>query len=76
MFKNKSGLTKHAHTKHPIHLQSRPSFHQAAPHHHEDVDERSTDGEVESNSSFVPKEGTWADLGPLFRIFHPHLTGL
>ncbi|KAG1903540.1 uncharacterized protein F5891DRAFT_977657 [Suillus fuscotomentosus] len=30
----------------------------------------------QENPGFVPEEGTWVDMGNLFRVFHPHLTGL
>lgn len=29
----------------------------------------------QENPGFVPEEGTWVDMGRLFRVFHPKLTG-
>jgi len=30
----------------------------------------------QENPGFVPEEGTWVDMGRLFRVFHPKLTGI
>jgi len=40
-------------------------------HDHLDVEHNA--GELEEG--FVPEADTWVQLGPLFRAFHPHLTG-
>ncbi|KAG1728409.1 hypothetical protein EDD22DRAFT_982701 [Suillus occidentalis] len=103
MFKNKSGLTKHARTYHSKASRNRQIFHQAAPtfrspspeawpgYDHLDFDGSNPDAEFEVQEDFggpnpdaefeiqegyVPQDGTWVELGPLFRVFHPSLTGL
>jgi hypothetical protein len=74
-------------TKHPEFLRNHRSFHQAAPEptrpesaspdvgdiddpHHDPLDAHHAGEE-----GFAPEAGTWVQLGPLFRAFHPHLTG-
>ncbi|KAG0704886.1 hypothetical protein DFH29DRAFT_981215 [Suillus ampliporus] len=88
MFMNKSGLTKHTRTQHSRALHNRQSFHQAAPrvhspspearadHNHPDFGGPNPDAKFEHQDDFVPEDGSWVELGPLFRAFHPSLTGL
>ncbi|KAG1741478.1 uncharacterized protein EDB91DRAFT_1237140 [Suillus paluster] len=68
MFKNKAGLTKRTHTKHPELLCNRQSYHQAAPtgrvgpanpepradHEHWDFDVPNPDDEFENPDGFAP----------------------
>ncbi|KAG1745807.1 uncharacterized protein EDB91DRAFT_1080074 [Suillus paluster] len=35
-----------------------------------------TPADQQQNPGFVPEEGTWVDMGHLFRTFHLHMTGL
>ncbi|KAG1732519.1 hypothetical protein EDB19DRAFT_1896754 [Suillus lakei] len=89
VFKNKSGLTQHTNTKHSTpQIQqdlnhtaplAGPGFiplmsHSPTPAINENF-HQNTVGEQE-DGGFVPEEGTWVDMGRLFRTFHPHLTGL
>ncbi|KAG2116276.1 hypothetical protein DEU56DRAFT_974984 [Suillus clintonianus] len=87
IFKNKSGHTQHMRTMHPKPLRSRSTFHQAAPpaprspspghHHFDDLPLPNVDDAPENvGDGFMPEEGTCVQLGPLFRAFHPRLTGL
>jgi len=96
VFKNKSGLTKHTRTKHPI----SPQAHQrlasqtvlgpgCIPPRAQSLttasENWSIDGDFnvenevhdrENRDTVAPEEGTWVDMGYLFRVFHPHLTGM
>ncbi|KAG2101879.1 uncharacterized protein F5147DRAFT_746938 [Suillus discolor] len=86
IFKNKSGLTKHNHTKHLVLPQINrtvlgPGF--ISPRARSPTPARENDDhfhhgaeDEQENPGFVPKEGTWVDMGHLFCVFHPHLTGL
>ncbi|KAG1733929.1 uncharacterized protein EDB91DRAFT_1238521 [Suillus paluster] len=74
------------HTKYPEPLRSHRPFHQAAleptrsesaspdvgdindPHHNP------LDTCHAGEEGFTPEAGTWVQLGPLFQVFHPHLT--
>ncbi|KAG2030119.1 hypothetical protein BDR03DRAFT_936730 [Suillus americanus] len=62
-----SGQTKHVCTAHNRLLHNHATFHQAAP------DLRSPSPENPAFDNQPPKEGV--QLGPLFRMFHPLLTG-
>lgn len=86
MFKNKSGLTKHTRTQHTRASCNRQSFHQAAPkirspspearfdYDHMDFGGPNPDAGFEDQEGFVPEDGSWVELGPLFRVFHSSLT--
>ncbi|KAG2050282.1 hypothetical protein BDR06DRAFT_984068 [Suillus hirtellus] len=88
MFKNKSGLTKHTCTQHTRASCNRQSFHQAAPqirspspearfdYDHMDFSGPNPDARFEDQEGFVPEDGSWVELGPLFRVFHSSLTRL
>lgn len=75
VFRNKSGLTKHKHVKHPLPLQINwtvpgPGF----------ISSRSQSPipgveDEQKNPGFIPKEGTWVDMGRLLCVFHLHFTG-
>lgn len=84
LFKNKSGRTKHMRTAHPEPLRGHRTFHQAAPaplspspEHYDDAPLLpDSDGEPEHvREGFMPEDGTCVQLGPIFRAFHPCLTG-
>lgn len=96
VFKNKSGLTKHTRTQHPIlppHVHQRvsqmpiagPGFIPPRARSPTPADENwDIDSDTharneihnQENPGFVPEEGTWVNMGHLFRVFHPKLTGI
>jgi len=70
-------------TAHPEPLRGRRTFHQAAPvphspspEHHDAplLPDADSDGE-HVGEGFMPEDGTCVQLGPIFRAFHPRLTG-
>ncbi|KAG1809839.1 uncharacterized protein HD556DRAFT_1428103 [Suillus plorans] len=70
-------------TVHPRPLRSHKTFHQAAPAPrspspvHQDFDDAHLPDENRAGESFMPEaDNSSVQLGPLFRTFHPHLTGL
>ncbi|KAG2028968.1 hypothetical protein BDR03DRAFT_936904 [Suillus americanus] len=87
IFKNKSGRMKHMRMLHPRPLRNHRTFHQAAPappcspspeHENGPGDGFMPDPDIENGpgDGFMPDPDTCVQLGPLFRTFHPHLTGL
>ncbi|KAG2050601.1 hypothetical protein BDR06DRAFT_1011086 [Suillus hirtellus] len=76
IFKNKSGLMKHKHMKYllpPQINQTIPGPGFISPRAQSPIPGAE---DKQENPGFVPEEGTWVDMGNLFCVFHPHLTGL
>jgi hypothetical protein len=78
------GLTQHIHTKHPLPPQTQEELNQTAPpadlcfippREHSPTQAENRGINERDEAGFVPEEGTWVDMGHLFRTFHPHMTG-
>ncbi|KAG1890667.1 uncharacterized protein F5891DRAFT_1197879 [Suillus fuscotomentosus] len=83
VFQNKSGLTQHIHTKHPLPPQTQEELNQTAPpagpsfippREHSPTQAENWGINEQDEAGFVPEEGTWVDMGRLFQTFHPHMT--